>query len=115
MSLDVLTVNDCARLGRVSARTIRREILAGKLKAKRLRGRVIILPAAWEEYLQQCPSVAMERDTKPAFSMPADDLAALLGLTGTRRNGRREHVGGSKIVALAEARATRSRKPSTAG
>lgn len=115
MSLSVLTIEDCAKLGRVSARTIRREIAAGKLSAKRLRGKVIILPAAWEEYLQQCPSVATVRDTRQEYSLPVDDLADLLNLTGTRRNGRRAPAQGSRIVELAAHRATRSRRPSTAG
>lgn len=116
MSLDeVLTVDDCARLGRVSARTIRREIAAGRIKVLRLRGRVRVTSAAWGEYLQQCRSVATVEPMRPDYSLPVDDLADLLRLTGTRRSGRRAPASGSQIVELAAHRATRSRKPSSAG
>jgi excisionase family DNA binding protein len=109
------TIAECAAKAKVSARTIRREIADGKIRFSKVRGCIRITAEAWEEYRRQCQYVATAEDTKPAFNMPADDLAALLGLTGTPRNGKRATATGSRIVELAAHRATRSRKPSTVG
>lgn len=109
------TIAECAAMVKVSPRTIRREIAAGKIKVTKIRSRVRIRAEDWEEYRRQCQCAVTAGDTKPEFNMPADDLADLLGLTGTRRNGKRAPGSGSRIVELAAHRATRSRKPSTAG
>lgn len=116
-NLNVLTIGEAAQRLGVSTRTVRREIAAGRLVVIKIRGCVRIASEDLDQYIRgsRCQSVATVEDMRPAYSLPADDLADLLGLTATRRSGRRAPDSGSMIVELAERRATRSRRRSTAG
>lgn len=115
---EVLTTQEAAARARVSARTLVREILDGRLATVRIRGCVRILAADLDAYLQshrQCQSDRTVAHGKSASSTRVRGLAALLRVDETRRNSSAATAPGSKIVALAERRATASRKRSSAG
>lgn len=112
-----LTLSEAADSLKVSTRTVRREIAAGKIPVVKVRGCIRIEESHLDAYKKAntCQCVAMVPDGRPASSMGGGDLAKLLGLSGTRRSGKRDTVPGSRIVELAEARAMRSRKQSPNG
>lgn len=115
MADELYTLEVCAKKGDVSVSTLKREIVAGRLVPTRIRGRVKIHPSDWGEYLRKCRSVNTEADMKSGFSMPAGDLADLLGAVATLPNLSGERATVSKIIALDARRPTRSRKRSTVG
>jgi excisionase family DNA binding protein len=114
----MLTLPDAAKLLSVSLSTVRREVADGRLRVSKIRGCIRIAPEDLEQYCResrQCQCANMGEGGKPAFSIPDDDLARLLGIGATLRSGKRARAGGSTIVKLDERRATRSRKRSPAG
>jgi excisionase family DNA binding protein len=54
----MLTLSEAATRLRVSPSTVRREIADGRLAAVRVRRRILVSPAAIEQYLAACPSAA---------------------------------------------------------
>lgn len=107
---ELLTVEQCADKAQVSPRTIKREILSGKLRATRVRGSVRIAPEDWGRYLEQCRSADTGQDGKSGFNTLGAELAGLLQLAPTRSTLKRGSGSGSTILALAEHPLTRSRK-----
>src|SRR5690349_17966018 len=105
---DLLTLEQCAARAQCSPRTIKRQILAGKLRATRIGSLVRIRAEDWEEYL--CRSGATETAGKSAFSTVGDDIVRLLQLAPTRSTSKQGSGSESTILALAGYRATRSRK-----
>ena len=115
MNDELYSLDLCARKAGVSLSTIKRDIVEGKLRATRIRRRLMIHPEDWGSYIQACRSVNMAADGKSGFSMPASDLAGLLRIVETLPNLSAERGTVSKIIALDARRHTRSRKRSTAG
>lgn len=105
---DLLTVERCAELAQCHPRTIKRQILAGKLKCVRIGSLVRIRAGDWEEYL--CRSGVTEQAGKSAYSTAGEDIARLLQLAPTRSTSKRGSGSESTILELAGFRATRSRK-----
>src|SRR5688572_8914949 len=83
---DLLSIEDCARRGGISSKTLRREIADGKLTPTLIRGRVMIAVSDWQQYIKSCQYDVTARDTKFAFSPALDALAVRLRINGTRRN-----------------------------
>jgi len=110
VSDELLSLEQCARKADVSVSTLKREIVAGRLVATRIRGRVKIHPRDWGEYLQQCRSVATDEASRFGSNTLGVGLAARLALTGTRRSSRGATATGSPIIELAEQRSIRSKK-----
>jgi excisionase family DNA binding protein len=110
---ELLTVEECAAKAKCSPRTIKRQILAGKLKATRIGSLVRIRAGDWEEYL--CRSGDTVPAGKSGFSTAGDDIARLLRLAPTRNISKQGSGSGSTIHELAERLATRSKKPSLVG
>ena len=105
---ELLTIEQCAAKAQCSPRTIKRQILAGKLKPTRIGSLVRIRAEDWEEYV--CRSGATEQAGKSGFSTLGDELAGLLRLAPTRSTSKRGSGAESTILELAGFRATRSRK-----
>src|SRR5688572_23071148 len=103
----LLTLQDCADSAQVSVKSIRRAIASGRLVATRVQGGLRIAPDDWQTYLTACRSAGTVRPLRPEFRPVDGDLVARLSLTPTRRNGRTEPEGRSKIVELAGRRGTR--------
>lgn len=106
--MSLLTVEECAAQARCSPRTIKRQILAGKLKATRIGSLVRIRADDWESYL--CRSGNTEPAGKSGFSTVGDDIARLLQLAPTRSTSKRGSGSESAILELAGFRNTRSKK-----
>lgn len=115
-----LTYAQAAACVGVSVRTIKREVADGHLVPVRIRGCVRILASDLQTYLQArripaCPSDDTAKDGRLASSTLGVGLAALLGPGRTRSSSSAAPATASTIVELAEHRATRSRKRSSAG
>ena len=115
---DLLDIAAAAASLDVSERTIRREIAAGRLAVVKIRGRIKLHPAEISRYIAAnttCRSAAEEPITKSACSLPVVGLRELLRIDGTRRSLRHAIASESQIIALAERRASGSKKPYNAG
>src|SRR5690242_20549439 len=110
MADSLYTVEQCASKAGCSPKTIRRQILAGKLKATRIGVLVRIAPADWEEYLNSCRYVATGRDGRSESNMPdAASVARWLPVL-TRSSSKRHGDAVSTILELDGFRRTRSAK-----
>jgi hypothetical protein len=88
---ELLTIEQCAAKAQVSPRTLKREILAGKLKAVEEYGRWVIRPEDWENYLTSCRVKIMpapERKRVIEYAVLPDNPAqeALLTAESIRSN-----------------------------
>ena len=115
MADELYSLEVCAKKAGVSVSTIKRELVAGRLAATRLRGRVKIHPQDWEAYLQKCRSAGTGKDGKSGFNGEVNASADLSAAVATLPNLSAALSKGSKIVALDERRSTRSKKRLTAG
>jgi excisionase family DNA binding protein len=116
----LLTLQEVAEQLRVSPRTVKREIAAGELPTVPVRGCTRILASDLDAYLQAkrktaCPFVPTVKAGRHAFEVVAMPLRELLGPGRTRSNSKGARAHASKIVELAEARLSRSKKRSLAG
>lgn len=113
VSDELLTLEQCAAKAKCHPKTLKREILRGRLKATRIGALVRIRPEHWEEYL--CRSGATEQAGKFAYSMGAGDLARLLRLDQmpsiSRQRSGKDSTTPGQVVPLP----TPSKKRSTAG
>src|SRR5882672_8865283 len=109
------TIDECAKMGKMSAKTIRREIRDGNLKAAPIRGCIRIAEEEWQRYRNKCQSENTAVGMKFEFSLPGSALAKLLGIAKTPSSLNESSGQGSSVVSLAERRNTRSRKLSPAG
>jgi hypothetical protein len=105
-----MSIEECADIARVSVSTIKRDIADGRLVATRYRGCTRIAVGDFEDYRKRCRSAGTVQAGKSVFSTMALDLPKLLGLTETPRNTRGASSKESQIIALADRRATRSKK-----
>lgn len=115
---DLLDIPAAAATLDVSERTIRREIAAGRLAVVKIRGRIKLHPAELSRYITDnttCRSAAEAPASKSACSLPVVGLRELLRIDGMRRSSRPAIASESQIIALAERRASGSKKPSNAG
>lgn len=112
---DALTFKQAADRVGVSAKTLQRDAAAGKLVTTRIRGRVRIALADWEEYLRQCRSAVTVKVGKSEFSTVAGDLAKLLRVDQTPYSSRAAGDSRSTIIALDEHRAAHSKRRSSVG
>ena len=110
---ELLTVEQCATKAQCSPRSIKRQILAGRLKVVRIGSLVRIRPSDWEEYL--CRSGATAPAGKSASSTVAEDIVRLLQHVPTPTSLKRGYDSSSTILELAGYRNTRSRKGSKGG
>jgi excisionase family DNA binding protein len=110
---ELYTVEECAIRAKCHPKTIKRQILAGNLKATRIGSLVRIRAGDWEEYL--CRS----GDTAPAGRLASNAAAgasARLSEAVAMLPSLKDALSsGSKIIGLEERRNTRSRKRSSAG
>lgn len=113
MTDELMTLDQCAAKAKCHPKTLKREILRGRLKATRIGALVRIRPGDWEEYL--CRSGATEQAGKFAYSMGAGDLAKLLQLDQMPSISRRRSGKGSTTPAPVVPLPTLSKKRSTAG
>ena len=110
---ELYTLEQCADKAKCHPKTLKREILRGRLKATRIGALVRIRPGDWEEYL--CRSGATEQAGKFAYSMGAGDLAKLLRLDQMPSISKRRSAGDSTTPAPVVPLPTLSKKRSTAG
>lgn len=110
MADELYTLEVCARKADVSVSTLKREIVAGRLIATRIRGTVRIAPSDWEEYTRTCRSVATAEASKFGSNTLGVGLAARLRLSRTRASSKGATATASPIIELAEQRSIRSRK-----
>ena len=113
MNQELYTVEECAAKAKCSPRTLKREILRGRLKATRIGTLVRIRPQDWEEYL--CQSGATEQAGKFAYSTAGNDLARRLRLDQMPYISRRRSGSASMTPALVVPLPIPSRKRSSAG
>lgn len=75
------TLPDAAEQAGVSVPTLRREIRAGALRARRVRGRTVVLHADLERYLASRAVVPSEAETKRAARPKHGTVVRLIDLS----------------------------------